>query len=125
MKSVSAVALMCLLISPGFSGRAPKCEAQQRLAPSEYDYYSVAMTCISNSSAEASKLPDIPQRVKLLMYAATLLPASEHEEAVRLLEVALSDLKEWVSQDKTTGFQRHTALPLRNEVLNSDARLDG
>jgi hypothetical protein len=124
MKSVIAFALLCLLSSPGFSGLVPECEAQQRLAPSEYDYYSLAMTSISNSSAEASKLLDIPQRVKLLMYAATLLPASGHEEAVRLLEVALSDLKEWISQDKATGLQRYTGLTLRNQVLAAYARLD-
>lgn len=124
MKTVIAFALLCLLSSLGFSGRVPECEAQQSLGPSEYDYYSLAMTSISNSSAEASKLPDIPQRVKLLIYAATLLPASEHEEAVRLLELALSDLQQWISQDKATRFQRHKGLTLRNQVLAAYARLD-
>lgn len=125
MKSVSVFALLCLLISPGFSGLEQKCEAQQPLAPAEYDYYSLALTSISNSSAEAAKLSDMKQRVKLLIYAATLLPASEHEEAVRLLQVALSDLKEWVSRDNTTGIERATGLTLRNQVLAAYARFDG
>lgn len=125
MKSVSVFALLCLLSLPGFSGLVPKCEAQQRQAPLVYDYYSLAVTSISKSAAEAYKLSDIAQRVKLLMYAATLLPASEHEAAVRLLEVALSDLQEWISQDKATAWQRNTGLTLRNQVLAAYARLDG
>lgn len=125
MKSAkSAFALLCILSSLGFPGLLPECEAQKRLAPSEYDYYSLAITSISNSAAEASKLPDIPERVRLLIYAAKLLPASGHEGAIRLLEVALNDLKEWFSQEKTTGVQRHEAVTLRNQVLAAYARLD-
>lgn len=124
MKSVSAIVLLCLLISQGFSGHIPEGEAQQRMAAQEYDYHSLAVTSILNSSTEVSKLPDIPQRVKLLMYAARLLPGSEHEQAERLLDVALNDLKEWVSQDKATAWQRYQGLTLRNQVLAAYARLD-
>ncbi|MGH9928031.1 MAG: hypothetical protein ACREA9_02260 [Pyrinomonadaceae bacterium] len=126
MKSAkSAFALLCILSSLGFPGLLQDCEAQKKSpASSEYDYYSLAISSISNSAAEASKLPDIPERVKLLIYVATLLPASEHKGAIRLLEVALNDLKEWFSQEKTTGVQRHEALTLRNQVLAAYARLD-
>lgn len=115
---------MAILFSPGFFWLLPECEAQNRLAPAEYDYYSLALASILNSAAEASKLPDIPQRVNLLINATKILPASEHDEAVRLLEVALRNVKEWGSEGKASWHQRHTAATLRNEVLAVYARVD-
>ncbi len=94
------------------------------MAQADYDYYSLAITSILNSAAEASKLPDVPQRVKLLINAARILPASRHDEAVRLLEGALQHLKEWDSEGKASWYQRHTAATLRNEVLVVYAILD-
>lgn len=118
------IALLAFLILPGFFWLTSECEAQDKSAPPEYDHYSLAITSISNSAAEASKLPDIPQRVKLLIKAAKILPASEHDEAVRLLEVALRNVKEWGSEDKASWYQRRTAAELRNDVLASYAKLD-
>jgi len=66
----------------------------------------------------------VPQRVKLLINAARILPASQHDDAVRLLEVALRDVKEWGYEDKASWYQRHTAATLRNEVLALYARVD-
>jgi hypothetical protein len=112
---LSAV-LTCWLLSD--------CRAQNKTAADDYDYNSLAMTSVSSSSAEASKLPDIPQRVKLLIYAARILPPSQHDQAVGLLDLSLRDLKQWESEDKATWYQRHTAGTLRNEVLAVYAKLD-
>ena len=66
----------------------------------------------------------MPQRVKLLINAAKILPVSQHDDAVRLLGLALRDVKEWGSEDKASWFQRNTAATLRNEVLAVYAKLD-
>jgi hypothetical protein len=100
------------------------CRAQNKTAADDYDYNSLAMTSVSSSSAEASKLPDIPQRVKLLIYAARILLRSQHDQAVGLLDLSLRDLKQWESEDKATWYRRHTAGTLRNEVLAVYAKLD-
>jgi hypothetical protein len=102
----------------------PQGGSQNKLAPAEYDYHSLATASLLHSAAEASRLPEIPQRIKLVIYASTILPASQHEEAVRLLDVALRDLQDWISQDTATWFRRHTGATLRNEVLAAYARLD-
>ncbi len=124
MRSSAALALLLVLISPGRLWPSSTCEAQDKLAPPEYDYYSLALTSISSSAAEASKLPDIPQRVGLLIDAATILPSSQRDEAVGLLELALRDVKEWGSQNKASWYQRNTAAQLRNEILADYAKLD-
>ncbi len=113
-----------ILMSLGYFRQLPECEAQNRMTPAEFDYHSLAITSILNSAREASKLPDIPQRVKLLVNAAKILPAAQHDDAVRLLEVALRDSKDWGSADKASWYQRHTAAELRNDVLAVYAKLD-
>jgi len=112
------------MISEGFFWATPECKAQKRIAAPEYDYYSLALTSILDSAAEASKLPDVPQRVTLLVNAAKILPASQHDDAVRLLGVALRGVKEWGSEDKAGWYQRHTAETLRGEILAVYARVD-
>ena len=116
--------LVFILILPGSFWLSSECEAQNKIAPPKYDYYSLAVTSISSTAAEASTLPDIPQRIKLLLYTAKILPASEHAEAVHLLEVALRSVKEWGSEDKASWYQRHTAAELRNDALAVYAKLD-
>ncbi len=124
LRLIRITALVTILMSPGFFWRVRECEAQNKIAPAEYDYYSLAITSVLNSGAEASKLSDVPQRVRLLIKAAKILPASEHGEAVRLLNIALSHLKEWESEDKASWRQRHTAATLRNEVFAVYALMD-
>lgn len=124
MRIALTIALVAILFSHGFWSRLPNCQAQKPIAPAEYDYYSLALTSISNSAAEASKLPAIPQRVNLLIQAVELLPASQHDEAVRLLEIMLHDVKAWGSDDKAGWRQRNTAATLRNEILAVYARVD-
>ena len=123
MRVATTIALAAILILLGSSWPPLECEAQNRIAP-EYDYYSLAITSSLNSASEASKLSEIPQRVSLLLRAAKILPASQHDEAIRLLEVALHDLKEWGSKEGTSWYQRHTAAELRNEVLALFVKLD-
>jgi hypothetical protein len=101
-----------------------RCEAQNRPAPEDFDYQSLAITSILSSAAEVSKLPDVPQRVRLMISAAGILPASHHDDAVRLLETALHDAKEWGLEDKASWYQRYTATSLRNEILAAYAVLD-
>ena len=100
----------------------PLGHAQAR--PLEYDYYSLALTSASNCASEAAKVTDIPQRIHLLVRAAKTFPATQRDEAVRLLEGSLRDLKDWSSGDKVSWFQRHTAEGLRTEVLAALATLD-
>jgi hypothetical protein len=94
------------------------------MAQTEYDYYALAITSVLNSAREASKLPDVPQRVKLLLHAAKILAPSRRDEAKQLLDLALGDVNKWGSADKARWYQRHTAANLRNEVLAVYARVD-
>lgn len=102
----------------------PWCEAQKKIAPADYDYYALAITSIADITAEASKLPDIPQRAKILIKAAKILQPARKEEAVRLLEVVLRDLNEWGSADAASWWQRNMAATLRNEALTVYALVD-
>src|SRR5437870_5143140 len=123
-KSIRTSGSVAVLISAGLFCLAPNYFAQSQASAPELDYFSLAITSISISAVEASKLPNIPQRVSLLIRVAKILPASQRDEAIRLLDVALGDLKEWGSKDKASWYQRHTATELRNEVLAVYAKLD-
>jgi hypothetical protein len=115
---------LAILISLSFCWPRSWCNAQKKPSPAEYDYYSLAITLIAEVTAEASKLPDIPQRVKVLIEAAKILQPAKKEEAVRLLEVVLRDLKEWGSAETANWRQRHIAATLRNETLALYALVD-
>src|SRR5688572_8141498 len=93
------------------------CEAQKEIPPADYDYYALAIASITEITGEASKLPDIPQRVKVLVDAAKILQPAKKDEAVRLLELVLRDLKEWGSADDASWRQRNMAASLRNDAL--------
>jgi len=110
-------AFSVILILSFVSRQLPVAEAQSKLRDTEYDYYALALTSILNSASEVSKLPDIPQRVNLLIYAAKTLTTFQQDEAMRLLDIALVDLKKWDSKETTSTEQRHTASRLRNEIL--------
>jgi hypothetical protein len=124
LRIANTITLAACLISPLPVTRSRECEGQRRTEPLEYDYYSLAIASILNSAAEASKLPNVPQRVKLLIDAAKSLPLSERAQSLRLLEVALRDLRDWGSENTATGSQKHRAEALRNEVLAVYAGLD-
>jgi hypothetical protein len=100
------------------------CLAQKKIPPADYDYYALAINSITDIAAEASRLPDVPQRVKILIEAAKILQAARKEEAVRLLEVVLRDLKEWGSAEGASWRQRNIAATLRNEALAVYALMD-
>ena len=100
------------------------CNAQKKIPPAEYDYHALAITSIAEIAAEASKLPQIPQRVKVLIEAAKILQPAKKEEAVRLLELVLIDLKEWGSAENASWQQRNMAASLRNEALAVYALVD-
>jgi hypothetical protein len=98
--------------------------AQDRIAGPEYDYYSLALSSISECAHSATKLRDIPQRVKIRLYAAKSLPPSRRDEALHLLDVSLDDLKQWGSDDKATPYRRNSIASLRNDLLAEYASLD-
>jgi hypothetical protein len=112
-KTIALTILICVVL---FFVRTT-CQAQNKIAPAEYDYHSLALASVLNSAKDASNLPDIPQRVSLLIYAAKILAPSQRDEAVRLLDVALADVRNLASEDKANWYQRHTAAILRNDVL--------
>ena len=113
-----------ILISLVLCWPRPWCQAQKKAAPADYDYYALAITSISDITRDAAKLPDIPNRVKLLIEAAKILGPANKEEAVRQLEVVLRDLKEWGSADSASWAQRNMAATLRNETLAVYATAD-
>ena len=115
---------LAILISLILCWPRPLCNAQKKIPPANYDFYALAMSSIADVTAEASKLPDIPQRVKVLIEAAKILQPAKKEEAVRLLEVVLRDLKEWGSADDASWQQRNMSATLRNEALAVYARVD-
>lgn len=100
------------------------CQAQKRAAPAEYDYYALAITSISDITRDATKLQDIPERVKVLIEAAKILVPANKEEAVRQLEVVLRELKEWGYADAASWSQRNMAATLRSEALAVYASAD-
>jgi hypothetical protein len=102
----------------------PWCEAQKKIAPADYDYYALAIASIADTTAEASKLSEIPQRVQVLIEAAKILQPAKKEEAVRLLEIVLRDLREWGSANTVSWRQRNMAAKLRNEALGVYALVD-
>jgi len=99
-------------------------QTQNKAALPDYDYRSLAIDSILSSALEGQKLLHVPQRVPLLISAARILSTSQHDEAVRLLDVSLRDLKAWGSEDKANWHQRHTAAELRNETMSVYAKLD-
>ena len=113
-----------ILISLVLCWPRPWCQAQKKAAPADYDYYALAITSISDITRDAAKLPDIPNRVKLLIEAAKILGPANKEEAVRQLEVVLRDLKEWGSADSASWAQRNMAATLRNDALAVYATVD-
>ena len=115
---------LTLLIALGGCWPRSWCNAQKKNSSADHDYYSLAVTSIADVTAEASKLPDIPQRVQVLIQAAKILQPARKEEAVRLLEVVLGDLKAWSSDDAASWRQRNTAATLRNEALAVYALVD-
>ena len=115
---------LVVLISLSFCLPRSLCMAQKKIVPADHDYYALAMSSIEDITAEASKLPDIPQRVKVLIEAAKILRAAKKEEAVRLLELVLRDLKEWGSADDASWQQRNMSATLRNEALAVYALVD-
>jgi hypothetical protein len=118
------ITLVAILSWSAFPGLTSKCEAQNKQALPEYDYYSLALSSILESASKVSKLPDMSQRVKLLLLAAKILPPAQHVEAIHLLDVSLGDLKQLISDDKTSRYQRSIAATLRNDVLAAYAALD-
>src|SRR5829696_2310314 len=115
---------LVILISFVLCWPRPWCQAQKKVTPAEYDYYALAITSISEITRDAAKLPDIPERVKLLIEAAKTLGPANKDEAVRQLDLILRDLKEWRSADSASWRQRDTAATLRNEALAVYATLD-
>ncbi|HEU4714812.1 MAG TPA: hypothetical protein VFS76_24840 [Pyrinomonadaceae bacterium] len=93
------------------------CKAQKKIPAADYDYYALAITSITEITGEASKLPDIPQRAKVLIEAAKVLQPAKRDESIRLLELVLRDLREWGSADDASWRQRNMAASLRNEAL--------
>jgi hypothetical protein len=123
-RRVTTIALrvaLAVLLWPILLGSQSDCVAQHA---AEYDYQSLALTSVLSSATEAAKLPDVPSRVNLLVRAAKTLPPTHQDEAIRFLDLALQSLKEWLSQEKITWFQRNTAKSLLNEVLVVYSKLD-
>lgn len=108
---------LAILISLVFCCSPSLCRGQKKKPAADYDYYALATSSITEIARDASKLPDIPQRLRILIDAAKILAPANQPEAVRLLDVALADLKEWGSSDNTSWRQRNIAATLRNEVL--------
>ncbi|HJP92915.1 MAG TPA: hypothetical protein VJ875_13235 [Pyrinomonadaceae bacterium] len=115
---------LVILISLVLCWPRPWCQAQKKVTPGDYDYYALAITSISEITRDAAKLPDITQRVNVLIEAARILGPANKEEAVRQLDLILRDLKEWGSTDSASWRQRDTAATLRNEALAVYATLD-
>lgn len=113
-KKILSIAILVSLI---FCCSPSWCCAQKKAPPADYDYYALATSSITEITRDAGKLPDIPQRVKVLIDAAKIVAPANQQEAVRLLEVALTELKEWGSADDTSWRQRNLAATLRNDVL--------
>ena len=120
-KKILSIAILISLI---FCGSRSFCKGQKKISPADYDYYALAITSITETAAEAAKLPDIPQRVKVLIEAAKILGPANKDEAVRQLDLILRDLKEWEAAGSASWHQRDTAATLRNDALAVYATLD-
>src|SRR5258708_29220899 len=94
------LALLCILPGDFLSKSAGECDAQSKAALPEYDYRPLAIASILSAAQEAAKLPDIEQRVTLLIRAAQVLPPSKRDDAIGFLDVALHYLKDWTSDNE-------------------------
>lgn len=97
----------------------------KRSSPTDYDYRSLAVDSIRDCVREARKLTSVEERVSFLLSASAILAGSHKNEAIELLDVALTDLKEWVSGHESSQSQRFVAAELRNRVLAQYIKLDG
>ena len=120
----SKILLLAILISLSLCWPQSLCNAQKKIPPADYDYHTLAMSSIAGVTGEAAKLPDVPQRVNVLIEAAKILRPAKKDEAVRLLELVLLDLKEWGSAGDASWRQRNMAATLRNEALAVYALVD-
>jgi hypothetical protein len=107
-----------------FSLALPERCVGQSVSPPDFDYESLAIDSILSVADEAAKLPDIEQKVTLLISAAKILPASRRDDAIRLLDIALSKLKDWEASEKARWGRRYKAATLRTEVLSAYAKFD-
>jgi hypothetical protein len=103
----------------------PKNSVGQSATPQGFDYESLAINSILSVADEAAKLPDIEQKVILLVKAARTLPVSRRDDAIRLLDIALSALKDWETSEHAGWGQRYKSATLRAEVLSAYIKLDG
>ncbi len=122
------VSVTLLMISLIFGTDSLSAQSKQSTggatAPEGYDFKALAIDSILVCGREAAKLPDIEQRIPLMVKAAELLPASNRVDAIRFLETALSDLGEWSSSEKFGSYRRFRAAQLRDTVLAVYAKLD-
>lgn len=123
-RTITLIMLFFMVAFPMLQHGAERCVAQQKETVPDHDYKSLAITAILNVADEAAKLPAMDQRVFLLVYAARLLPTSKREDAIRLLNIALRDLKDWMA-DGEQGFSRsYLGFKLRSVVLAAYAKID-
>ena len=81
-------AFSVILILSFFSRQLTVIEAQSRLRDTEYDYYALALASTLNSASEASKLPDIPHKVELILQATAMLSESDEQRTFETLSTA-------------------------------------
>jgi hypothetical protein len=126
MSRVLAVIFMVSCAAPAgfFSPVLPGRCIGQSVSPQDIDYEPLAVDSVLDIAQEAAKLPDIEQKVTLLISVAKLLPASRHEDALRLLDTALGALKDLAGSERADWGLRHKAATLRSEVLSAYAKLD-
>ena len=120
MREVLATILLLIILSTCYFSAPRTVFAVKQ----DYDYKALALDSILGAAEEASKLPDIEQRVLLVIEAVRMLPSSRLADKKRLLEICLRDLKGWLSDDKKSGSRYNTANRLRSEVLSEYAKLD-
>jgi hypothetical protein len=126
MRRVLTIIFAISLVAPAgfFALVLPGQCVGQSVSVQGYDYESLAIDSILSVADEAGKLPDIEQKVTLLISAATILPASRRDDAIRLLDIALVKLKDSESSEKAKWGQQYKAAMLRNKVLSAYAKLD-
>jgi len=116
-KAIATIVITTLLASNASFARPMRQEPT-------YDYRSLAIESVLNAAREIRSLPDVEQRVRLLIRVAEVLPTSHRDNATKVLDLVITDLDEWASEKGAGWYRRDTAAKLKSEALSLYIKLD-
>lgn len=116
--------LVCILLF-SVAWQRQEFRAQEKTRQPDVDSYSLAVASVLNSATtDFSKVTNIPQRIRLFISAARILPPAQHDDAIRLLEDAVKLLRDSEADNQTDSQRKPAPTALQDEILTAYAALD-